>query len=467
MMKEGRMKKLLILILAAAVLATSVAFTGCKKDDGRGDITEEDGRGDLFPDDAAYQDPEDGGNSWAEVYIGCWEYSYSYTWLNILEDGSYEWIAYNGEVLTGSYSLDGEALSVDGTGVSVSYDAENDMLIDDEGYVLYRSERPDVDSLQAGGVDSWEDSYYEETVNAEDFYGCWKYTDYTTWIFIYGDGTYEWISKGTDPDTGAYRMNGGELILDGFDVGLSLFLDGEGGLVDSDGDTLVQSEVPSSDELTYDESSDVGRGDIFPEEEASDYIEPDGDSSYQEYDDEADYLPSYSDEEARLLEENFVGIWELKEVERWLRIYDDGIYEWYDDEGFDYGGSYSFDGENIYLNQDGINVWVHFGGLADDNGDSMYKSVLPDYDGTAMDGAEAFIGTWEDESGGVWLTISEDAEYLFMWDDGYGSAGGCYMENGELCLQSGRKFRYDEASGRIYGDDYVMFRSSLPEYLRP
>ena len=66
----------------------------------------------------------------------------------------------------------GEALSVDGTGVSVSYDAENDMLIDDEGYVLYRSERPDVDSLQAGGVDSWEDSYYEETVNAEDFYGC-------------------------------------------------------------------------------------------------------------------------------------------------------------------------------------------------------------------------------------------------------------------------------------------------------
>ena len=61
---------------------------------------------------------------------------------------------------------------------------------------------------------------------------------------------------------------------------------------------------------------------------------------------------------------------------------------------------------------------MHFGGLADDNGDSMYKSVLPDYDGTAMDGAEAFIGTWEDESGGVWLTISEDAEYLFMWDEG-------------------------------------------------
>ena len=65
-----------------------------------------------------------------------------------------------------------------------------------------------------------------ETVNAEDFYGCWKYTDLEDWVYIYGDGTYEWFEEDGSSEVGTYQMDGGELVMDD---GLRYTLDGEGG----------------------------------------------------------------------------------------------------------------------------------------------------------------------------------------------------------------------------------------------
>ena len=85
-----------------------------------------------------------------------------------------------------------------------------------------------------------------------------------------------------------------------------------------------------------------------------------------------------------------------------------------------------------------------------------------------MDGAEDFIGCWEDTSEDIWLEIHSDGTYLFMWDDGYGSAGDCYMDGDELCLESGTRFVYNSANGWIVSDDgeYEMFPSEMPEHLR-
>ena len=79
-------------------------------------------------------------------------------------------------------------------------------------------------------------------ITAEDFYGCWEYTDTYTWVYIYGDGTYEWYDSEGLEVMGNYYMSGDELWLE--DSGMSFTLDGSGGLVDAFGDTLFLSELP-------------------------------------------------------------------------------------------------------------------------------------------------------------------------------------------------------------------------------
>lgn len=120
-----------------------------------------------------------------------------------------------------------------------------------------------------------------ETVNAEDFYGCWKYTDLEDWVYIYGDGTYEWFEEDGSSEVGTYQMDGGELVMDD---GLRYALDGEGGLIDEDGDTLFPTELPDFTPVAYFEEGgysfdlemDEGR---FPLENAVHYSYEDG-SSY-------------------------------------------------------------------------------------------------------------------------------------------------------------------------------------------
>ena len=86
------------------------------------------------------------------------------------------------------------------------------------------------------------DTLDEPEVNFEDFVGCWEYWDYDIWLYVYGDGTYEWYDSEGLEVMGNYYMSGDELWLE--DSGMSFTLDGSGGLVDAFGDTLFLSELP-------------------------------------------------------------------------------------------------------------------------------------------------------------------------------------------------------------------------------
>ena len=148
-------------------------------------------------------------------------------WVYIYGDGTYEWIA-QGVLYSSSYHMDGAQLCLDAWDLSFTLDGEGN-LIDSDGELLFQSELPDF-------YYEWDDEEdYSPTVTAEDFYGCWEYTDTYTWVYIYGDGTYEWYDSEGLEVMGNYYMFGDELCLE--DSGMSFTLDGSGGLVDAFGDT--------------------------------------------------------------------------------------------------------------------------------------------------------------------------------------------------------------------------------------
>ena len=179
----------------------------------------------------------------AEDFYGCWEYADYDMWVCFYDDGTFEWYS-DGLDSTGTYSMDGVELYLDGLGLTVSLDGEGN-LIDSDGEVLFLSELPDFYynyGWDDEEDDDWDDGDYGSTVSSDDFVGCWEYTDTYTWVYIYGDGTYEWYDSEGLEVMGNYYMFGDELCLE--DSGMSFTLDGSGGLVDAFGDTLFLSELP-------------------------------------------------------------------------------------------------------------------------------------------------------------------------------------------------------------------------------
>ena len=85
------------------------------------------------------------------------------------------------------------------------------------------------------------DTLDEPEVNFEDFFGCWEYLDYDVWLYVYGDGTYEMYNADGDSTSGSYTPEGTEIVLDS---GERFALDGDGGLIDGEGDGLFASELP-------------------------------------------------------------------------------------------------------------------------------------------------------------------------------------------------------------------------------
>ena len=81
--------------------------------------------------------------------------------------------------------------------------------------------------------------------------------------------------------------------------------------------------------------------------------------------------------------------------------------------------------------------------------------------------AEDFYGCWEDTSGStrVWLTIFGDGTYVWLWDDGYGSAGECWMEGDELILESGTRFILSGDGGIVGDDGSVLYPGQVPDEL--
>ena len=206
-------------------------------------------------------------------------------------------------------------------------------LMDAEGDALFASELPDTwdDEEGLGAPD------YEPEVNAEDFYGVWEYANQDVWLYIQGGGTYEWISEYSSLSAG-YYMDGVELYLDG--LGLTVSLDGEGNLIDSDGEVLFASELPDF---------------------------------YYEWDDEEDYSPTVT-------AEDFYGCWEYTDTYNWVYIYGDGTYEWYDSEGLEVMGNYYMSGDELWLEDSGMSFTLDgSGGLVDAFGDTLFLSELPQW----------------------------------------------------------------------------------------
>ena len=343
----------------------------------------------------------------AEDFYGCWEYEAYDLWLVVHEDEAYDWISPT-DTSSGTYTVEDGELVLDNS-MRYTQDGKGG-LVDSDGDALFASELPEEG--QSGGAAS-----------IEDFYGCWEYddTDIGIWIDIRDDGTYIW-HWGIGSSSGEYYLEGEELVTDN---GRRYTLDGMGGLVDDEGDTLSPSQLPDSGS--------------------------DGDESVDE-----DIFQS------------FVGYWGYDDYDVWAYIYDDGTCEWYDAEGLYGVDTYYVEDGILYLEQEDVTYEAKFGGLIASNGSTLFSSLLPDYDGTAMNGGEDFLGCWEDAIDDVWLEINSDGTYLFMWDDGYGSAGDCYMDGDELCLESGTRFVYNSANGWIVSDDgeYEMFPSEMPEHLR-
>lgn len=98
------------------------------------------------------------------------------------------------------------------------------------------------DVLGGGDEDDGGDAVENMGVDPAEFYGCWEYENYYVWVDIREDGTYEWVD-GDNASSGSYTMEEDELVLDN---GLRFVVDGAGGLIDSDGDTLFASQLPDS-----------------------------------------------------------------------------------------------------------------------------------------------------------------------------------------------------------------------------
>ena len=179
---------------------------------------------------------------------GSWEiYDSEY---DTLEEGDEDGTAINGYAITLT-PLDGEklelTLSEEGTKITgykgmtfvrgdllAGREDEDDNDEDDDA--LFPSTLPNADEGAASQI------------TIADFVGCWEYTAYDNWICIFGEGsstgTYDWYQIDGLESSGSCYMDGETLYLEG--INLALTLDGEGGLIDSDGDTLFASQLPDS-----------------------------------------------------------------------------------------------------------------------------------------------------------------------------------------------------------------------------
>ena len=276
----------------------------------------------------------------------------------------------------------------------------------------------------------------ESAVSAEDFYGCWEYEGLDIWMCIYDDGTYErFWGIDASSETGTYSIEGNQLVLE---YGLSYSLEEPGRIVDSDGDPMVPSELP---DIAWNAQGD-GRGDLITEEPAVNF-------------------------------EDFFGCWEYNEYDAWIYIYGDGTYEeFWDGNDAPQTGTYSMDGDRLVLDSGRALTLDGSGGLVDSDGDTLFASQWPavpssthsEYDiVTESD----FYGCWEDTSGStrVWLTIFGDGTYVWLWDDGYGSAGECWMEGDELILESGTRFILSGDGGIVGDDGSVLYPGQVPDEL--
>lgn len=164
--------------------------------------------------------------------------------LCVYSDGSWDICDSDSETMAegdeGGTAIDGHAITLttlDGDKLELELSEEGTQIAGYGDMVFVRGD------LLAGREveDDEDDEAYQETSTAA-FICWWEYQDYYVWVDIREDGTYEWVD-GDNVSSGSYTMEEDELVLDN---GLRFALDGMGGLIDSDGDTLFASQLPDS-----------------------------------------------------------------------------------------------------------------------------------------------------------------------------------------------------------------------------
>ena len=261
--------------------------------------------------------------------------------------------------------------------------------------LTFPSEEPSMQELVDSGF------------NAEDFFGCWEYTSLPAWVYIMGDGTYDWIDENGVYTSYGYYLEGTELVLQGNDI--HLFFD-ESGLIDSSGSRLVPSVPPEA----YD-----------PSASSSDYTDR---SSYGS--DPGDTADSYS-ADSSYGEESYSGN-PASDYSDISTGSDPGDYAAGSDPG-EYGSAYASDPGDYGVDEDGM------------------------YDGSPVITSENFYGSWESAAGDGVLSIYGDGTYeRSWWSDGSTSSGSYWMDGVTLCLDNGQTY-YVNQDVIVQGDGTVFY----------
>lgn len=340
----------------------------------------------------------------------------------------------------------------------------------------------------------------EITADPTDFYGVWEYADSFNWVAFYGDSTYEWYNEEGLSEIGDYYIEGVELHL--VDSGLFYCLDGEGGLIDSDGDALFLSELP--DYITAEaEDSFAGEGLGGDVSEDAYYGSDPGDGGYDPYSDPGDYGMTYYPSEA-----DYYGTWESRRVDKWLVIYTDGTWtQYYEDGSYDIGTYYIDEGELCFNNT--LTERYHTvanGDIESQDGEEMFRSEVPQYILEGYSGPMAateyygsdpgdggynpysdpgdggydpysdpgdyginndygylsmddYVGTWERYDSGVWYTIHGDGTYKKTYFDGDFVHGNCWMNGYQLVMDGGNTL--DFYQGNVVDENGDPYYSSV------
>lgn len=163
----------------------------------------------------------------AEAFYGCWEYQDYYVWVDIRDDGTYEWVD-GDNASSGSYTMEEDELVLD-NGLRLAR-LKIGGLIDSDGNALFRSELPVSFGSDPGdggytgsdpgdggytGSDPGDGGHGDAVYSAEDYCGCWWRQDewMEEWLYIYGDGTYEWRWDDGLRSPGSYSIEDGVLCL--------------------------------------------------------------------------------------------------------------------------------------------------------------------------------------------------------------------------------------------------------------
>lgn len=196
--------------------------------------------------------------------------------------------------------------------------------------------------LSACGGDAGDgrgDVVEEPQVTAGDFYGCWEYEEYDNWLCINKDGTYEWYNPDGTCTNGEYTIDGVELLMN--DGELFFVLDGEGGMIDSEGDRLFKSSLPEA-------------------------------------------WPGAVEEEAGFtaIAADFSGCWKYDDYDMYIVLYEDMTWQLLDSTGFSYiNHAFEYEENLVYLLEESGSVYLTLtfeeGVLTDSDGDTLYPAPWP------------------------------------------------------------------------------------------